>query len=158
MSTQEELLKEIKVSIEKSLPAIQADVFKKYIEESEKSKIELEKLKSDYLALKIMFDKQKEEVSSLRSLNIVEDKIKADRISLDLDKLKFDIEKKLTEAHKISSDEKVVLLQGVMNSVFRNIDVRKSVFDSTPVVLKDSCGYERVESRQSSHIEDINNV
>jgi len=38
MGAQEELLKQVRESIEKSLPAIQVDVFKKYVEESEATK------------------------------------------------------------------------------------------------------------------------
>ena len=153
MSAQEELLKQVRESIEKSLPAIQVDVFKKYVEESEATKKTYEELKTDYEALRVKNLEATRELSALRGLKMEEDSIKRERANLDVDKKIFEIEKKLIEEQRKSATEKVDLLRGVMDTIFRNTEVKRSIYDTRPVVLKDTCGYERVEQHTTSHEE-----
>ena len=153
MSAQEELLKQVRESIEKSLPAIQVDVFKKYVEESEATKKTYEELKTDYEALRVKNLEATRELSALRGLKMEEDSIKRERANLDVDKKIFEIEKKLIEEQRKGATEKVDLFRGVMDTFFRNTEVRRSIYDSQPVVLKDLGGYERIEQKPSSHEE-----
>ena len=112
-----------------------------------------EGLKTDYEALRVKNLEATRELSALRGLKMEEDSIKRERADLDADKKIFEIEKKLIEEQRKGATEKVDLLRGVMDTIFRNTEVKRSIYDTRPVVLKDTCGYERVEQHTTSHEE-----
>lgn len=123
----DQVLLDITKVIESSLPAIKADVFRKYVEDSEIIKKDYEKLKNDYAKVCLTIDEMKIQLSDLKSLKLENEKIKSERLTLELDKLKFDVQKQLKDAQIVAEKDKVTLVTSLVNSVFRNIESRKNM-------------------------------
>jgi hypothetical protein len=140
MATQEDLLTEVRASIEKALPAIQVDVFRKYMDEAEKTKKELADLKVDRLNIKTAYDKASEECARLRALELDAILIKDGKAKLELDRKVFEIERKLDSAALAGEKEKTALVRELFTAVFRNIEVRSTIFGQVPCLNKDSNG------------------
>jgi hypothetical protein len=132
MSPQEELLEQVRKSIETALPAIQVDVFRRYVDESEKAKSELNALKQEY---KSTCDKNKalnDEIGVLRGLKNDAETLKRGLAELALDKQRFDIDKKLKDKDVECAKEKVELVRSVVGDVFRNMETRRNIFGTVP--------------------------
>lgn len=130
---QAKLLDDVRAKIEESLPAIQVDVFRKYVNESEKAKVEVVSLNASYDALNRNHQEAMKELNDLRDLNLRAEDIKGDRATLALDKQKFEIDKQLTEAKLTAEKEKRELVRGMFNDVFRNTTVRRNIMGDIPV-------------------------
>ena len=153
MSAQENLLKEVRESIEKALPAIQVDVFRKYVDEAEKAKKDLDSAVKTVDSLNKELKDAKERLTKLEYLNHNAEELKKGLEELRLAKLTFDIEKQLKEASVKFSEEKVTLVKGLFNDVFRNIEVRQFLTGSVPVIHRDANGNQWSGKEQVDNLE-----
>ena len=139
-SNYETLVSEVKSSIEKALPSMQVDVFRRHVEEHDKLRKDYDKLKTDYDTLKADHVKCSAELSTLRALNLEAEKIKMERATLELDKTRFDVTKQLKDADVKIAEAKAATVFTIVDSVFRNTHVRSRIFGDVPVINKDPNG------------------
>jgi hypothetical protein len=150
MSAEKDLLNEVRQSIEKSLPAIQVDVFRRYVDEAEKAKKDYEELVKDHKILIDNHERDTKELNILKYLNLEADRIKKEREDLELNKKRFEIEKQLQTVAVTNANEKVTLVSGLFHDVFRNIEVRRNILGDVPVITKYQNG-DQFTSRESSN-------
>ncbi len=153
MSAEDTLLTEVRDSIEKALPAMQANAFRKYIEEVEKRKKDYQELVDDQKKLTDKCDAMNKELIVLRDLKLEAGIIKREKEELDLNKKRFEIEKQLQMATAIHAEEKVTLVSSLFHDVFRNIDIRRNVLGSIPVINKCPDGNQYVTHENSDTTE-----
>jgi hypothetical protein len=145
-----ELLKEIQKQIEASLPALQAVTFKKYIEEAEETKKKFEALSTEVLKL----NKELSELRDLKTLKLNKEAIEKDKLDLIFEKKKFEIEVKLKDKDVECATSKVALIQQMVDSVFRNTEIRRNVFGTVPVITKNYDGTQYVNRETAQTSED----
>lgn len=105
------LLDEVKLAIEKALPALHVDVLKRCIDEAERIKKEYAILKNQHETLTISNSKLEQEIGQLKMLKFAADKISSDRSQLEFDKKVFEVDKKLKDVEVYSAKEKVDLVK-----------------------------------------------
>jgi hypothetical protein len=140
LTPEQEMLQEIQSSIEKSLPSMQVNVFRRHMDDFEKMKKEYADLKAKYDILSEKSKIDSNELGTLRALQLNAGTIASEKQALELEKLKFDITKKLQEASVSHANDKTGAVMSVVNSVFRNMEVRKRIFGDVPLVNTDSQG------------------
>jgi hypothetical protein len=80
--------------------------------------------------------------------------LKAGLANLELEKLKFSIEKQLKDAAVKAAEDKVTLVSSITNSIFRNIDVRRNIFGELPVINRNPDGSQWTSKESTNVMED----
>jgi len=153
MAAQDDLLAEVRATIEKSLPAIQVDVFRRYVEEAEKAKKELASLTDEYKKFKEEAATRYKELETLRVLNFKAEEIKRDRENLDLSKRQFGVDQQLKDLQVKAAEEKIALINCLVHDIFRNIEMRNHILGQVPMVTKYVDGTQ-FTSQQSSELDE----
>ena len=129
----ESLIKEVQDSIEKSLPAMQAEAIRKFITEANYIKQKYEPLVENYNQVKKELDRLSALESRIKTLDAATEALRIERLT-------FEVEKKLLQAEVSKHDAVATAIRGVVNDVFRNVEVRRNIFGSDTAV-NNNTGY-----------------
>ena len=149
MSYQDSLMDDVRKKIEESLPAIQVDVFREFVDKANEEKEELGMLKSSYECVSKELESCRKELKDLNTLNLSKHAVERDRTQLTHDRDVFEITKSLKDAKITSETEKRELVSDMFNQVFRNVEMRRNTLGMVPMREKCSDGSEYSSSVQA---------
>ena len=135
------LIIDIQKKVEEMLPGMHAGALKKFIDQALRDAKELVEAR-EYLRLqREECQRLGAELDKLRRLNMSEHQIQLDKASLELEKRNFEIDKKLQVQDRDNANQKVDLVKELFNTVFRNVEVRKTVFENKNHIMPGTNGY-----------------
>lgn len=123
--------KQIEDLISKSLPEIEAQNLRKYIEQAESDKTNLELARERVRVFEDMIKEKDKELIVLKDLKIDKDNLEKDKQQLIRDKVDFEVLKlqKELEYEKISNSK----IFSLVDKIFSNNTIRKSVTESVAI-------------------------
>lgn len=145
--TDKNLLSEIEKIVTLNLPSLQATAFKTYIEEAEKNKksltekcLQIEKWQKDYETVVWKNEEWRKTNQELELLITDQNEFIKNKQQFELDKLKFEIEKKLLLQDIEHYKREASLTTSLFSIAFKNPEFKTSIYKNEGIPIRSQYG------------------